>query len=87
MRLEPGQAELVDLGGPLALAQADGEHLEQAALVRPVNEVCGLIRFSRMMPSASKAFWSKWIGRPNEFVPSTTVSISAADRAADRLPR
>ena len=30
---EPRQAELVDLGGPLALAQADREHLEQAALV------------------------------------------------------
>ena len=43
---------------------------------RPVNEVCGLIRFSRTMPSASKALRSKWIGRPNELVPRTTVSIS-----------
>ena len=28
------------------------------------------------MPSASYALRSKWIGKPNEFVPSTTVSIS-----------
>ena len=28
------------------------------------------------MPSASKALRSKWIGRPKELVPSTTVSIS-----------
>ena len=42
----------------------------------PENDVCGLIRFKRIMPSESKAFWSKWIGRPNEFLPRTTVCIS-----------
>ena len=35
-----------------------------------------MIRFKRMMPSASKAFWSKWMGSPKELVPRTTVSIS-----------
>ena len=33
--LQTGQAELVDLSGSLTLAQTDGQHLEQAAFVRP----------------------------------------------------
>ena len=84
MRLEPGQAELVDLRGPLALAQADGQHLEQAALVPsgergvrldPVeqDDAVGLDRRCGRSGSAGRS----------ELVPEHDRVHLGADRAAD----
>ena len=75
--LQARQAELVDLRGPLALAQADRQHLEQAALVPagerrvrldPVeqDDPVGLRGRSRRSGSAGRRSWS----------PGPTVSIS-----------
>ena len=74
--MSPGRPSLWTCAAPWRLPRPIASILSRPLSYRPVNDVCGLIRLSRTMPSASKALRSKWIGRPKELVPRTTVSIS-----------
>ena len=73
----------------VALAQADDEHLGDAALKRPRKSVCGLTREMVTTASASRAFLSHQTGSPQLLVPIGTAVMSVltgTPRACSLMP-